>query len=430
MSPLEEIYQTYLDHPEISTDSRTIAQNGLFFALKGDNFNGNFFAESAIEKGAAFAIIDNPDLKKNPRYIRVDDVLKTLQQMASFHRDHLSIPVIAVTGSNGKTTTKELISAILSTKYKTIATRSNLNNHIGVPLTILSITSDTKIAIIEMGANHPGEIRFLCDIAKPGFGIITNIGKAHLEGFGSYEGVIKAKTELFMYLKEHRGMAFINADNPVLVDHSRGLKNFSYGEHSPADYPVRLTDVRPTVAFELETAAGKIHVHSHLYGSYNFENLMAAAAIGHYFNIDPPDIKTAVENWVPSNNRSQIVETSHNLIILDAYNANPTSMESAIENFSKTDYKNKIVILGDMLELGTETDNEHLSILNLLEKKEFTGTYLVGPVFTKLCVKNEWVCFQDSGLARLWFEHHKVKGATVLIKGSRGIRMEQIAEVL
>lgn len=430
MSSIEEIYQIYLNHPVISTDSRTIAQDGLFFALKGDNFNGNLFAESALQKGGAFAIIDDANLKINPHYILVDDVLKTLQNLASFHRDHLFIPVIAVTGSNGKTTTKELISAILSKKYKTIATRSNLNNHIGVPLTLLSITPDTEIAIIEMGANHPGEIRFLCDLANPHYGIITNIGKAHLEGFGSFEGVVKAKTELFQYLKENQGMAFINADNSLLANHSTGLQKFSYGEHSPADYPVRLTNIRSMVEFEIDPGGKRIPVHSHLYGAYNFENLMAAASIGHYFKISPEEIKSAIENYIPSNNRSQILETSHNLLILDAYNANPTSMEIAIENFSKTEYQNKTVILGDMLELGADSENEHLNILKLLEEKEFNGIYLVGPIFTKLCKKNEWICFQDSELARLWFEHHKMKDATILIKGSRGIHMEQIAGVL
>lgn len=430
MSSIEELYKTYLKHTAISTDSRTIAPDGLFFALKGVNFNGNLFAESALQKGGAFAIIDDANLKKNPRYILVDDVPKTLQNLASFHRDHLFIPVIAVTGSNGKTTTKELISDILSKKYKTIATRSNLNNHIGVPLTLLSITQDTEIAIIEMGANHPREIRFLCDLAKPNYGIITNIGKAHLEGFGSFEGVINAKTELFQYLKEHQGMAFINADNPLLMDYSTGLKKFTFGEHSLADYTGRLTDTRSMVKFEIDPGGKRIPVHSHLYGSYNFENLMAAASIGHYFKIGPEEIKSAIENYMPSNNRSQILETSHNLLILDAYNANPTSMEIAIENFSKTEYRNKIVILGDMLELGAYSENEHLNILKLLEEKEFKGIYLVGPVFTKLCMKNEWICFQDSELARLWFDHHKMEGATVLIKGSRGIRMEQIAAVL
>ena len=430
MSSIEEIYQIYLNHPVISTDSRSIAQDGLFFALKGDTFNGNLFAESALQKGGAFAIIDDANLKTNPRYILVDDVLKTLQDLASFHRDHLFIPVIAVTGSNGKTTTKELISTILSKKYKTIATRSNLNNHIGVPLTLLSITPDTEIAIIEMGANHPGEIRFLCDLAKPDYGIITNIGKAHLEGFGSFEGVVKAKTELFRYLKEHRGIAFINADNPLLADHSIGLQKFSYGEHSSADYPVRLTNTQSVVEFGIDTGGKRIPVHSHLYGAYNFENLMAAASIGHYFKIGPEEIKSAIENYIPCNNRSQILKASHNLLILDAYNANPTSMELAIENFSRTEYRNKTVILGDMLELGAGSENEHLNILKLLEEKEFSGIYLVGPIFTKLCRKKEWICFQDSELARLWFEHHKVKDATILIKGSRGIRMEQISGVL
>jgi UDP-N-acetylmuramoyl-tripeptide--D-alanyl-D-alanine ligase len=430
MSSIEEIYQVYLDHPLISTDSRTIAKDGLFFALKGENFNGNLFADAALDKGAAYAVIDDPAMKKDPRYILVDDVLKTLQELASFHRDHLPIPFIAITGSNGKTTTKELTHAVLSLKYKTIATRSNLNNHIGVPLTLLSILPGNEMAIIEMGANHPGEIRFLCEIAKPGFGIITNIGRAHLEGFGSFEGVVKTKTELYKYLFDHRGMAFVNAGNPLLMEHSSGLNRLTYGEGSFANYPVRLTESDSMVGLEIGTDDQRIRVQSHLYGTYNFENQAAAAAIGHFFGIGPEEIKTAIENYIPSNNRSQIKETARNLLILDAYNANPSSMEAAIENFSRSGYKNKTVILGDMLELGSESENEHLAILKLLEEKNFTGIYLVGPVFTNLCDKKEWVCFQDSGLARLWFEHHKLENATVLIKGSRGIRMEQIADAL
>jgi UDP-N-acetylmuramoyl-tripeptide--D-alanyl-D-alanine ligase len=430
MKTIDEIYTIYRDHPVISTDSRKIEENGLFFALKGDHFDGNTYAGSALEKGSAYAIVDDPGRMSDDRYILVEDVLKTLQELASFHRDQLSIPLIAVTGSNGKTTTKELIHSVLSKKYKTIATKSNLNNHIGVPLTLLSITDETEIAIIEMGANHPGEIRFLCEIARPDFGIITNVGRAHLEGFGGFEGVIKAKTELYNWLRDNGGMAFINADNPILMDHSKGLKKFTFGELAPSDYPVKLTDARSTVEFITGPAGKQIHVRSNLYGSYNFENLAAAASIGHYFNIGPDGIKSAIEGYIPSNNRSQLMNTGHNLLILDAYNANPTSMEAAIDTFSRTDYKNKIVILGDMLELGDDSENEHLNILKLLEAKEFPLTYLVGPEFTRLCTKKEWTCFQDSELARLWFEHHKPEGMTILIKGSRGIRMEQIAEVL
>jgi UDP-N-acetylmuramoyl-tripeptide--D-alanyl-D-alanine ligase len=430
MKSIDEIYQIYRNHPVVSTDSRKTEQNGLFFALKGDHFDGNLYAGSALEKGYAYAIVDDPGMKSEEKYILVEDVLKTLQELASHHRNHLSIPVIAVTGSNGKTTTKELIHAVLSKRYKTVATKSNLNNHIGVPLTLLSITEETEIAIIEMGANHPGEIGFLCELARPDFGIITNIGRAHLEGFGSFEGVIRAKTELYRWLRDNGGIAFINADNPILVDHSSGIKKFTYGEQAPSDYPVKLTDARSTLEFETGTAGKQIHVHSNLYGSYNFENLAAAASIGYYFNIGPEEIKSAIEEYIPTNNRSQLMDTGHNLLILDAYNANPTSMEAAIDNFSRTDYKNKIVILGDMLELGPDSEKEHLNIMRLLENTAFNAIYLVGPEFTKLCTKKEWTCFQDSELARLWFEHHKPEGMTILIKGSRGIRMEQIAEVL
>ncbi|MCX6251403.1 MAG: UDP-N-acetylmuramoyl-tripeptide--D-alanyl-D-alanine ligase [Bacteroidetes bacterium] len=427
---IEEIYAVYLKYPEISTDSRRIAKNCLFFALKGENFDGNQYAESALNQGAAFAITDNESSVINTHYILVKDVLRTLQELASLHRSKLNIPFIAITGTNGKTTTKELINAILSCKFRTIATKGNLNNHIGVPLTILSISRDTEMAIIEMGANHPGEIDFLCSIARPDFGIITNIGKAHLEGFGGFEGVIRTKTELYRFLKNNNGTIFINADNPLLVEHSSGLQKYSYGKEISADFQGILTGSNPFVDFIFNIDNEQVTVHSKIYGKYNFENLLAAAAIGHFFKTDNHMIKNALENYIPSNNRSQISSTGSNRLILDAYNANPGSMTTAIENFSELADPNKVVIIGDMLELGEETEKEHIDIIRLLELKQFIGVYLVGPVFTTLCDRLDWICFQDSDLARLWFEFHRLENSTVLLKGSRGIKLEIIAEVL
>jgi len=431
MITTEELYEIFLKYPRVSTDTRNIPQGSLFFALKGENFDGNSFALNALQNGASYSIIDNKEYALGESIILVDDVLKTLQDLALYHRKQLKIPVIAITGTNGKTTTKELTASVLSQKYETTATRGNLNNHIGVPLTILSLSKETQIAIIEMGANHIGEIEFLCKIALPTYGIITNIGKAHLEGFGGFEGVIKAKTELYNFLRLSGGVAFVNKDNPLLVDHSRDIRTITYGSDPTAAFSGTLVKTGgPFIKTQIAFRSSEMIVGSRLYGSYNFENILAAACIGYHFNVEPDDIRAGIEMYEPSNNRSQVVNTGKNILILDAYNANPDSLSSAIKSFAASTYPGKMAVIGDMLELGKESDEEHLNILNLLDHVQFKDVFLVGPVFTRLNTKREWLCFQDSDLARLWFEHHRPEGKTILIKGSRGIRLEKLTDTL
>ncbi|MFZ4521544.1 MAG: UDP-N-acetylmuramoyl-tripeptide--D-alanyl-D-alanine ligase [Bacteroidales bacterium] len=427
---VKEIYQLFLAHPQVSTDSRQIKPGSIFFALKGESFNGNRFAAKALDSGAAYAIVDEPEFAVNQSCILVDDVLTTLQALACHHRQQYNIPVIGITGTNGKTTTKELVFQVLSKKYNTLATIGNLNNHIGVPLTLLNLTDTTDIAIIEMGANHPGEIAFLCNIALPGYGLITNIGKAHLEGFGSYEGVISTKTELYRYLCKHNGSVFLNNEDNILNDHATGMNTITYG-HFPADIILEHLSANPFVMMDLRMSdASLMKVDSKLYGSYNAGNILAAACIGQYFDVSTGDIKSAIEAYQPGNNRSQIVKTSLNLLILDAYNANPSSMKAAIDSFGASDYPEKVVILGDMLELGTDSDHEHLEILQWINQYPFCKVYLVGPIFTRLNTRRENTCFQDCLLAKMWLEHHKIENATILIKGSRGIRLEKLVDVL
>lgn len=427
---INNIYSKFLAHPIVSTDSRKVKPGSIFFALKGESFNGNEFAGRALESGAAYAIVDDSGYVVNESCILVDDVISTLQALSKYHRLQFNIPVIAITGTNGKTTTKELICRVLSKKYRTLATQGNLNNHIGVPLTLLSLTSDTEVAIIEMGANHPGEIDFLCNLAQPGYGLITNIGKAHLEGFGSFEGVIRTKTELYQFLQKHGGEIFLNNEDELLKEHSMGIKTIRYGS-SPADLACNNIFADPFLAMNLRLRDGSsLQIESKLYGRYNAGNILAAACIGQYFKVPPEEIKSAIEEYQPGNNRSQISKTEHNLLILDAYNANPSSMTAAIETFVASAYPEKSVILGDMLELGQDSDQEHLKILDLVDQHSFKHVYLVGPIFTRLNSKRENICFQDSGLAKMWFEHHKLENASVLLKGSRGIRLEKLVDVL
>jgi UDP-N-acetylmuramoyl-tripeptide--D-alanyl-D-alanine ligase len=427
---LDLIYHRFLENPVISTDSRQIVPGSLFFALKGPSFNGNRFAASALEQGAAWAIVDEKTEVAGERCILVDDVLETLQKLAAHHRNRFSVPVIAITGTNGKTTTKELIHAVLSTSLKVTATTGNLNNHIGVPLTLLSMTDETGIAVIEMGANHPGEIDTLCRIANPGFGLITNIGKAHLEGFGSFEGVVSTKSELYRYLSETGGTIFLNLDDALLTDLAGSLPAITYGS-MPATTSFGSASADPFVKILLQFENGeKAEVSSKLYGRYNLNNILAAACIGHYFKIPPGKISDAINNYLPSINRSQVKTTEKNLLILDAYNANPSSMKEALLTFSATSYPKKTLILGDMLELGAESDGEHEAILGMIGQIPFQEVYLVGPVFTRLNKKREYICFQDVELACVWFEHHPLKDSAILLKGSRGMRLERLVELL
>jgi UDP-N-acetylmuramoyl-tripeptide--D-alanyl-D-alanine ligase len=431
MISIEELYKIFLKYPLVSTDSRNIPQGSLFFALKGEKFDGNSFAQNALQKGASYSIVDNDRYAAGDSIILVDHVLKTLQELALFHRKQLKIPVIAITGTNGKTTTKELVRSVLSRKFKTIATKGNFNNHIGVPLTLLSLNNETQIAIIEMGANHVGEIEFLCKIALPTHGIITNIGKAHLEGFGGIEGVIKAKTELFNFLQLTEGVAFVNKDNPLLMDRAHDMKTITYGSDQSAEFSGSLVQTGdPFIQVKISFKSSKMIIGSRLFGSYNFENILAAACIGCHFNVGLENIKAGIEMYEPSNNRSQVLNTGKNTLILDAYNANPDSLSSAIHSFAGSAYPDKTVLIGDMLELGEESDEEHNNILKLLDKVQFKDVFLVGPIFTRLNTKREWLCFQDSELARIWFDHHRIEGKTILIKGSRGIMLEKITDTL
>jgi UDP-N-acetylmuramoyl-tripeptide--D-alanyl-D-alanine ligase len=431
MITIRELYRIYQKHPAVSTDSRNIPAGSLFFALKGENFDGNAFALEAIEKGASLSVVDDQTIVETDKMIRVEDVLRTLHELALHHRKQLKIPVIAITGTNGKTTTKELVHSVLSQKYTAIATKGNLNNHIGVPVTLLSITPETQIAIIEMGANHVGEIDFLCQIALPTHGIITNIGKAHLEGFGGFEGVIRAKTELYRFLAENQGTAFVNKDNKLLMDHAGDLKKITYGSDTSAAFNGSiLTGSKPFADVMLSFRSCEMTVQSKLYGAYNFENILAAACIGCHFRVPTEQIRDGIENYIPSNNRSQVFKTERNTLILDAYNANPDSLRNAIMSFSASSYTSRIVIIGDMLELGKDGDGEHLKILELIALQNFDAVYLVGPDFTRLNTRREWTCFQDSDLARMWFAHHRIEGKSILIKGSRGIRMEKLVDEL
>jgi UDP-N-acetylmuramoyl-tripeptide--D-alanyl-D-alanine ligase len=430
MINIENLYDLFLKHPVITTDSRKIPTGSLFFALKGDTFDGNSFARKALEQGAAYAVIDNPSYKESDAFILVEDVLSTLQELARHHRSMFNIPVIAITGTNGKTTTKELISKVLSEKFNIIATEGNLNNHIGVPITLLRINKQTEIAVIEMGANHPGEIDFLAKIANPTHGLITNVGKAHLEGFGGFDGVVRTKTELYRYLLEHEGTVFVNRNNPILIGQLQNQKMYTYGFDSSANLWGNIKEGFPFLSMGIHGEEGSITVESHLFGNYNAENILAAATVGNFLGVPLERVKVAIEGYHPSNNRSQVKQTEKNLLILDAYNANPSSMLEAITHFSSGDFENKVVVLGDMLELGKETDEEHMKLLSLIKLHNFSEVYLVGPVFTRLNTERNWFCFQDSELGKMWFDHQPLTGKTILVKGSRGIKLERIIEVL
>lgn len=423
---IEKLHQRFLTHPRVCTDTRKISKNGIFFALKGDNFNGNTYAAEALRKGAAYAVVDEDEYAVSDSYILVDDTLVALQQLATFHRNFSTAKVIALTGSNGKTTTKELINAVLSKKYRTIATVGNLNNHIGVPLTLLSITKDTEIAIVEMGANHQKEIESLCKIARPDFGYITNFGKAHLEGFGSEEGVIKGKSELYQFLMANDKSIFMNADDPIQFQILGGhIKKFGFSADKKEFYRIRFVSANPFVKIDVEDQT----ITSQLIGSYNFTNCAAAIGMGNYFNIPLGDIKNAIESYVPKNNRSQLLEKNGHSIIMDAYNANPTSMSAALENFKMMDGESKIAFLGDMFELGKTAHIEHQSIADLAASMHFEDVFLIGGNFNRtdseLKKFDTFEAFSKHLVANPIEEH-----STLLIKGSRGMALERILELL
>lgn len=418
------IYQLYLQHPQVQTDTRKLMPGDLFFALKGPSFNGNQFARQALESGAAYAIIDEKEYYKDERTILVEDVLTCLQELAGYHRDQLSIPVLAITGSNGKTTTKELVHAVLSSRYRTYTTEGNLNNHIGIPLTLLRIKKDAEIAVVEMGANHQKEIEGYCRYTKPSHGIITNCGKAHLEGFGGVEGVRKGKGELYDHLRAHQGTAFVMWDYDYLRTMSAGIPNIiTYGT-CEASIVGRAIKSEPFLEAIIHVNGKDISIKSQLVGDYNLPNLLVAVTVGSYFNIDAEQIRSSIENYIPSNSRSQLVEQDGNQIVLDAYNANPSSMKLAIENFSKGNTENKILFLGAMAELGEESLAEHQAIVDLIAQHQWKNVVLVGGDFLKL--NHPYISLPDSAAARHWYLEQQLTGYTLLVKGSRSMKMEKV----
>ncbi len=427
---VEQVYEYFLAHPNITTDSRNVPKNALFFALKGDRFDGNKYAAAALEKGAAYAIIDNVDYKINEQYIVVHDVLEMLQLLAQHHRRQFSIPVIGITGSNGKTTTKELITAVLSTHYPTHATAGNFNNHIGVPLTLLKMTNDTEVAVIEMGANHVGEIAALCAIAAPTHGIITNIGKAHIGEFGGFENIKIGKGELYDFIYKSNGRIFLNEEEKHLSELAKENKKISYGSvqqlHVKRPYHAHLLESEPFVKLEFINEIGDIiEVNSHLVGAYNFRNICTAITVGRYFKVPDEKIKQAIEAYIPSNNRSQIITRDSNTYLLDAYNANPTSVQNALRYFDAIAATKKVVILGDMLELGAYSMAEHKAILQEAQALSFDQIILVGEEFSKL--KHE-LHFSDISALKIWFHQQAFTNTHFLIKGSRSMRLEKLLE--
>lgn len=431
MTTLEKIYQHFLTARQtVSTDSRKIEQGCIFFALKGENFNGNRYASDAIKSGAAYAVIDEEEFASTERTILVDDVLTTLQQLALFHRKKLGIPILGITGTNGKTTTKELIAAVLAEKYKVSFTQGNLNNHIGVPLTLLKMDSNTEFGVVEMGANHPGEIAQLCQIADPDFGIITNVGKAHLEGFGSFEGVIKTKGELYDYIAQKSGVIFYNRNNHYLEELGKNIPNrISYGT-TDAGFKGELLDSPPFVHLKVNFPKGVLYINTKLIGNFNFENVLAAACIGNFFEVDPLKIQSAIKNYEPRNNRSQLIVKNDLRIIMDAYNANPTSMKASLDSFAANTPDSAYLILGDMLELGEYSFDEHQSILKTIREKAFQNVFLVGKEFTRANENFDFRCFEKvEDLCQL-LEKEPIKNGNVLIKGSRGIKLEKVLEYL
>jgi UDP-N-acetylmuramoyl-tripeptide--D-alanyl-D-alanine ligase len=426
---IQEVHNLFLKCKSLSIDTRKIEKDSMFFAIKGENFDANTFAQEALERGALFVIIDNPSYLIDKRTILVENSLETLQKLAKFHRAYLKIPIVALTGSNGKTTTKELINVVLSQKYNVKATVGNLNNHIGVPLTLLSFTNETELGIVEMGANHKKEIEFLCEIAEPDYGYITNFGKAHLEGFGGVKGVIEGKSEMYKYLLENEKLAFINLDDPIQVEKSKEIKSFTFGLHNSfADLNVQTIEANPFVVIKYDD----FFVKSNLIGLYNANNINAAVAIGNHFKVDKNDIKKAIENYIPTNNRSQLLKKESFEIILDAYNANPSSMAVAITNFLQLDNQNKVMILGDMFELGSESQQEHKAIVDSLENQDKSVCYLIGKSFYENRVSNEnlhfFETFEDFSA---YLNNNKFQEkSTILIKGSRGMALERTLDFL
>lgn len=427
------LYRIFLECTCVTTDSRNCPEGSLFIALKGDNFNGNAFATKALESGSAYAVIDEPAYAPagDVRYIVVDNCLHTLQRLANHHRRQLGTRIIGITGTNGKTTTKELMSAVLSQTHNVLYTLGNLNNHIGVPLTLLRLKAEHNLAVVEMGASHPGDIKELVEIAEPDYGIITNVGKAHLEGFGSFEGVVKTKGELYDYIRQQKNaIIFIHHDNPYLREIACGLKQIAYGNEDDLYINGRITGNSPYLTFEWKIGKdGELHhVQTQLIGEYNFPNALAAVTVGHFFGVEPEKVDKALTEYIPQNNRSQLKKTADNTLIIDAYNANPTSMMASISNFRNMEAKDKMLILGDMRELGKDSAEEHQKIVDYLEECGFDNVALVGELFA--ATRHSYPTYPDAPTLIATLQKDKPSGKTVLIKGSNGIKLSNVIEYL
>lgn len=426
MKTIEKIYQYYSQKYLVSTDSRKIEEGCVFVALKGERFDGNDFAYQVAQENIASCVIaDRKDLPHHERLFIVDDSLAALQELARLHRKKCNIPIIGITGTNGKTTTKELTAAVLSKKYNLIYTQGNFNNHLGLPLTVLRIKPDTEIAVVEMGANHPNEIAHLCTIADPDFGIITNIGKAHLEGFGSFEGVVKTKNELYDFIRNKNGRLFVNRDNELLMNLSNGIDSNTYGKDNNADIKASIVSSNPYLIINWEGN----EIKTNLVGDYNFENVMAAISAGCHFNIEKSLIIEALENYTPTNNRSQFIKSEKNEIVMDAYNANPVSMSHAIKNFRNISSENTLLILGDMRELGKDSEKEHQVIISLIKELEFKNVILVGEEFKKTA-GTDFTTFTNVEELLAFINDNDISGKKILIKGSNGIHLEKIVNAL
>ncbi len=423
---IEQLYQHFAVCTSVTTDSRNCPEGSLFFALKGESFDGNKFALSSLEKGCRYAVVDDPQYAIDGRFLLVENCLEALQQLAKEHRLRLGTPIVGITGTNGKTTTKELIAAVLSKKYNTLFTQGNLNNHIGVPLTLLGLKPEHEMAVVEMGANHPGEIKTLANIACPDFGIITNVGKAHLEGFGSFEGVIRTKGELYDYIRENRGSLFVNLDNPILNDLSATITREGYALSSEeAAVKGRIISDGPflKLVWKKDDEAAEYTVNTNLIGEYNAENVLAAICIGSHFGVTPEQINEALEAYQPTNNRSQFKKTDKNELIIDAYNANPTSMNASVTNFRHIKADKKAVILGDMFELGDQSEEEHTKIVALLKECGFDKVFLVGERFG--AISSDFIKFAETTSLMEYLEQNPMTGYTVLVKGSHGMRLDK-----
>lgn len=423
-----DLYDLFIHNPQITTDSRNCPKGSIFFALKGDKFDGNQYAGKALASGCVYAVIDNPDYYIGERTILVDNVLKTLQQLAHHHRKVLGLPIIGITGTNGKTTTKELLAAVLSTKFNLLYTEGNFNNHIGVPLTLLRLTHDHEMAVIEMGASHPGDIKELVDIVHPNYGIITNVGRAHLEGFGSFEGVIRTKGELYDYIRRSKGKIFIKKENEYLQSIAKGIEQITYGNGDDAFASGQVVSCDPFLVFNWKQQ-GKLHtVETHMIGSYNIDNVLAAVAVGRFFKIPAERISRAIAAYEPTNNRSQFKKTDNNELIIDAYNANPSSMKVALDNFITMPVQPKAIILGDMRELGPTSDELHAEVVEQIKKGQFDKVFLCGEHFSK--VGKEFSPFATTEAMVEELRKQPLKGYHILIKGSHSMGLEKLADIL